>query len=295
MSNIARNHHYIPQSYLRGFLDLSLKKEQLHVIDKIERRHFVTSPRNVGSQRDFNRVEIPGMPIDELEKRFAQIDGEVARVLKYIVKNKILPEDTDMGLLINFVASLLGRNPQIRSNMADATTEIIKQMVTSLVSSRAVVTEYEDMKRFVEEDRYHINLRGHHLKYESDAIRDVILPHLSQRKWSLLIAEEDTSDFVCSDHPALLVCTNPPDNPYHPDTCPGLGTRNTELTMPLNHRMALAANFENRSYIGAVNERTVAVINARTIHSPARWIYCSNLAFKFLDNEEVKSGGDLVD
>ena len=278
MSNIARNHHYIPQSYLRGFLDLSLKKEQLHVIDKIERRHFVTSPRNVGSQRDFNRVDIPGMPIDALEKRFAEIDGEVARVLKYIVKNKTLPEDTDMGLLINFVASLLGRNPQIRSNMADAITEIIKQMV-----------------RFVEEDRYHINLRGYHLKCESDAIQDVIFPFLSHRKWSLLITEEGTSDFVCSDHPALLVCTNPPDNPYHPDTCPGLGTRNTELTMPLNHRMALATNFENRSYIGAVGDRTVAVINARTIHSPARWIYCSNLAFKFLDNEEVKSGGDLVD
>ena len=309
MSDIARNHHYIPQFYLRGFLDPNLPKEGLHVIDKIEGMSFTTSPRRVGFQRDFNRVDIPGKPIDELEKLLAGIDGETARVLKYVEKNKTLPKDTDMGILIDFVSSLRGRNPQIRNNMANATTEIIKQMVTSLVSSReeyesrmqqvygegAVVTEYEDMKRFVEEDRYHINLRGHHLKYESDAIRDVILPHLSQRKWSLLIAEEDTSDFVCSDRPALLVCTNPPDNPYHPDTCPGLGMRNTELTMPLNHRMALVTNFENRSYIGAVGDRTVAVINARMIHSPARWIYCSNLDFKFLDNGEVKSGGDLVD
>ena len=42
MSNIARNHHYIPQCYLRGFLDPSRKKEQLHVIDKIDVRRKVS-------------------------------------------------------------------------------------------------------------------------------------------------------------------------------------------------------------------------------------------------------------
>ena len=69
MSNTSRNHHYIPQFYLRGFLNPSCKKKQLYVIDKIKKQHFVTTPRNVGSQRDFNRMEIPGKPIDEAEKQ----------------------------------------------------------------------------------------------------------------------------------------------------------------------------------------------------------------------------------
>ena len=35
MSNTARNHHYVPQFYLKGFSDPNLQNEQLHVI-----RHY---------------------------------------------------------------------------------------------------------------------------------------------------------------------------------------------------------------------------------------------------------------
>ena len=91
MSNLSRNHHYIPQFYLKGFLDPSLSKEQLCVIDKIERRHFPANPRKVGSKRDFNRVNIPGSPIDAVEKLFAKIESEIAQVLKYVEDNTALP------------------------------------------------------------------------------------------------------------------------------------------------------------------------------------------------------------
>ena len=313
MNNISRNHHYIPQSYLRGFLDLSLKKEQLHVIDKIERRHFVTSPRNVGSQRDFNRIEIPGRPIDDAEKQLlALIDGKAAKVLKDIAENATLPKDTDMVTLVYFVALIAVHNPQIRNSLANAETKKIKKEMRLLVSSREryesqvqqlfeegkEMLEYEVAKRFVEEDHFHIKYgHGHHLKYELDTTHNTVYPILSQKQWSLLIAEEDTSNFVCSDRPVALVCTdaNPPDNPYHPYARPGLGMRNTELTVPLNRRMALVAAFENGFDVATLNEYDIAVLNARTIDSAEKQIYCSNLDFKFLDNGEVKSGGDLVD
>ena len=81
---------------LARILGSQSKKEQLHVIDKINMRCFVTTPRNVGSQRDFNRVNIPGKPIDEMEKMFAEIEAEVARVLKEIEETATLPKGTDM-------------------------------------------------------------------------------------------------------------------------------------------------------------------------------------------------------
>ena len=109
MSNASRNHHYIPQCYLRGFLDPSLRKEQLHVIDKIEVRRFVTTPRNVGSQRDFNRVNILGQPIDAAEKLFAEIDGKIARILKDVKENATLPEGVDMVTLFLDILSTLKR------------------------------------------------------------------------------------------------------------------------------------------------------------------------------------------
>ena len=62
-----------------------------------------------------NRVNIPGKPIDEAEKTFAKIEGEIARVLKEIAEKATLPKGTDMETLIYFVAFTLhaqSPNPQ---------------------------------------------------------------------------------------------------------------------------------------------------------------------------------------
>ena len=311
MNNISRNHHYIPQFYLKGFLDPSHSKEQLCVIDKIERRHFVTHPRNVGSQRDFNRVDIPGKPIDAVEKLLAEIEGEVARVLKYVEDNTTLPKGTDMEPLLYFVALLYGHNPQFRNSLSNFQTTVIKQMLKASLSNPEryesysrqereagrEVSGYEEAKRFVEEENFDVRYgHGDHLRYELQAA-DQILSFLRHRQWSLFIAEEDASDFVCSDRPvALVTIGDPPQNPDHPYNIggPGLSQSNTEMTMPLNRRMALFGSFKIPSYVSTVGEKIIADFNANTILSAAKQIYCSNLDFKFLDDEDIKNGRDLV-
>lgn len=314
MNNVARRHHYIPQFYLRGFSDPTLQNEQLHVIDKVERRYFVNIPRNVGFQTDFNRVNVPEKPIDTVEKLFAKIEREVAQVLMYVKKNKTLPENTDdMQTLIYFVALLYMHNPQIRNNLENIETTIIKQFTKALFFSperyesyrqqqKAAgkeLSDYETMKQFSESEDYDIKYgHGHQLRYELESINNSVFPLLVQRKWILLIAEDGTSDFVCSDRPvALISIGDPPENPYHPYNIgvPGLVQKNTQLTLPLNRRMALIATFENESCIPAADEKIVAEINARTIHFATRQIYCSNLDFKFLENSVMKSGRDLFD
>lgn len=314
MINPSRNHHYIPQIYLRGFLDSSLQKEQLNVIDKFGRRHFISNPRNIGSQRDFNRVDIPGMPIDEAEMRiFSPIDGKTGEMLKYITDNATLPEKEDMFALLSFVALLYNHNPQRRSNLVKSETEILKRALRLLVANREryesqmqkVFGEgnervtFEATKQFVEEEDFEIKYRhGHHLQCELEVISDVVLPLLAQRKWSLLIADGSTSDFVCSDRPvALVTIGDPPQNPDQPYHFggPGLAQTNTELSVPLNRKMSLIGTLEGNSYATTVDDKIVAEINMRTIHFAARQIYCSNLDFKFLDNDEIKSGRDLVD
>ena len=314
MSNISRNHHYIPQCYLRGFLDTNLQKEQFYVIDRIEKRHFVTTPRNVGSQRDFNRVNVLGKQIDEAEKLFAEIEGEVARILKEIEENATLPEyANDMQTLIYFVALLYMHNPQIRNNLENNETTIIKQFMKSLFfkperyeayrqqqkAAGKELPDYETMKQFVASEDYDIKYgHGYQLRYELESINHTVFPLLVQRKWILLIAEDSASAFVCSDRPVALISTgDPPENPDHPFNVggPGLGMRNTELTVPLNRRMALAATFENDSYITTVDKKIVAQINTRTINFAARQIFCSNLDFKYFKDGHLKSGKDFVD
>lgn len=291
-------------------MDPNQPKRQLHVIDKIEGRHFPTNPKNVAVQRDFNRVNIPGHAIDEAEKLFAQMETEFAIVLKRMEDTLTLPKESEMPTLFYFVALLYGHNPHLRTIFANFQTEIIKQSLKPLVFSREryeskmkqvygegeELVDYETMKRFVDEARFEVKYgHGHHLAYELQAI-DSVWPLLAQRQWSLLIAAKDSSDFVCSDRPVALVRTDIEslDNPYHPDALPGLDMPNTELTVPINRCITLVATFEHKSNVATVSEETIAEFNARTIHFAARQIYCSDLDFKFSDNGEIRSGRDLV-
>lgn len=54
----ARHHHYLSQCYLRGFSSGNGKKSNLTVFDFQNKKVFVTSSRNVGGLRDFNRIDI---------------------------------------------------------------------------------------------------------------------------------------------------------------------------------------------------------------------------------------------
>ena len=320
MRNTARRHHYVPQFYLKGFSDPNLQNERIHVIDKEERRPFVTTPPNIAVQGDFNRINIPGHSMDEIERQLAQIEDRVATVLRSIAENATLPEEeADMDYLIVFVAILAANNPQIRERLTNRDREISRQMMQSLVTSREVYESrlsdlgmedrigYEAARAFVESEDYTISIEdpfGYYLAVVFNGLYETVLPVFSTMDWSLVIAEEGETDFVCSDLPAVLFkvvnliphlqlpYTITPAGLLLPNETAPINntTESLELTMPLNPRMAIYATTFPTGY-----EMSPAYINKRTIDASTRHIYCSNLDFKFFENEVMKSGWDLVD
>ena len=216
-----------------------------------------------------------------------------------------------MRNLIYFVAVLAAHNPYIRDILINAEPELHKQGIRSLVSSREVYESemqrqrpsgpkvpYEVAKQFVEKECYSIKVNfshGYHMGHELKTIQEIVFPLFSRMQWSLIIAEEGTGNFVCSDRPVgLFEIINPPHQWPYRNTPTKPFVKDLELTMPLNLRMALHATFGDPSVIATASERDVAFINGRTLIAATRQIYCSHLDFKFLDNEEMKSGQDLV-
>lgn len=139
MENISRSHHYVPQFYLTGFTIDGSIKSKLTVIDKTAQKRFETIPRNVGAQRDFNRVDIPGQPIDAVERALAEFDGQAAGVLKKIANKEVLPntETEDFSVIMHFIALLGIRNPKLRTNMNSTHEQIGKMMAHQVVATRA--------------------------------------------------------------------------------------------------------------------------------------------------------------
>jgi len=73
----AKNHHYVPQSYLKRFAipvdkpDEASDKRQIHVFDKFTKRSFLTNVRNVASETYFHDI-----PEDNLAKLLEWVQQE---------------------------------------------------------------------------------------------------------------------------------------------------------------------------------------------------------------------------
>ncbi len=70
----SRNHHYVPQGYLRGFGWKRGKHHMVVVHNFQDKRTYETNTRNVCAERDFMRFEVPGRRPDWLEEEFGKLE-----------------------------------------------------------------------------------------------------------------------------------------------------------------------------------------------------------------------------
>ena len=322
MTNEPRRHHYVSQFYLQQF---SESNEQIHVIDVIDRRYFVTGSSAIAVQTDFNRINIEGHNRNEIERFLSGIEGQAATVLKDIAQNESLPQnDDDMAILSVFVGILAVNNPQVREKLRNIDETIAGQRMQEMVATREAYESclsewgledpigYEVMRAFVKSGNYTISYEdsnGYYLAQVFFALDLVVFPMLDKMRWSLLIAEDNSGDFITSDRPVILFrnITDVPDTlPRYittpsglilPNKTPTPGLHiNLDLTMSLNPRMAFyATEPDNPMPIEHADRNTVAIINKRIIDASAKQIYCSNLDFEYLDNEQIQCGRDLID
>jgi hypothetical protein len=189
----ARNHHYISRCYLKGFVQ-NVDKPQLYVIDARKPKGFKTSTENVGSRRDFHRIEIEGLAPDALENALAGFEGELGPALRRIEEARSLDDFNDKVLLLNLICMMHIKNPQMRKihhGFQETITRRIMEIVTSskfifesqirkaqengFISKDANV-DYDTMKKFIDEDAFEIETPNErHLQRELDLF-DKILP-----------------------------------------------------------------------------------------------------------------------
>ena len=320
MTNEPRRHHYVSQFYLRQF---SESNEQINVIDVVDRRHFVTGSRAIAAQTDFNRINIEGHDRNEIERFLSGIEGKAAKVLKDIAQNESLPQnDDDVAILSVFVGILAVNNPQVREKLRNIDETIAGQRMQEMVATREAYESrlsewgledpigYEMMKQFVESGNYTISYEesnGYYLALVFSALDQVVFPMLDNMQLSLLIAEDNAGDFITSDRPVIFFRNNT----FVPDTLPRYITNpsglilptptpglyvNHDITMSLNPRMAFYATEPNNPMpIEHADRKAVANINKRIIDAAVKQIYCANLDFEYLDNDQIHSGRELID
>lgn len=300
MSNIARNHHYLPQCYLKGFAKSPSKKSQLHVFDLKTGKSFCTCPRNVGAVRDFNTVELDGHAPDVVEKIFSQFETEASKVLDQIRACHVMPKDADFNIFMNLVAHLAIRNPSVRKSIYKFQTDIVERIsdltlatkesyestISQMKESGVDVDQtvsYADVKKFHDGKEYTINIANiRNIELEMTGV-DAVLPTLADRRWTVAQADEKSGYFISSDHPVSLIWTDPKlKGGFYP---PGHGMQSTELVFPVVKEMAIIGTFEGEDKTVKASERLVASVNSRVFAFANKHIYSSRPAFKILDRK----------
>ena len=170
MATAARNHHWIPQCYLKGFARSPSKNAHLYVVDCVNGKAFTTTPRNVAAERDFNRIDVDGMEPDHVESGYARFEALASAALRRLCDSRDFGTGEDHNLILNLIALLAIRNPRMRERSRQTQETLIKRAVELATATKArfehsmagavraghVETDhglsYESMRDFVERD-----------------------------------------------------------------------------------------------------------------------------------------------
>lgn len=309
----ARHHHYLSQCYLKGFTNSGKKNSQLSVIDFQLEKNFVTTPRNVGSKRDFNRVDIEGVDQNIFEKELSKIEGLIAEAIEEFQK-KVDFNDEIRYLILLLIGLMAIRSPQRRNHWNNSQSELFERILALSLETKErwesqidqmkadgiVLQEsssYEEVKKFFESKKYTWEIAtAHSIKLELSGLK-AVLPLLDARKWLVLKANKDSGYFVTSDQPVHLSWKDykiAPKGIWR--SSPGFGLKNTQVIFPLTKGIALIGEFDGVEGVICASKDLVASINTESIHFVEKQLYSADLDFKFNGkNGEILKGTDIVE
>ncbi len=300
----ARQHHYIPKFYLNGFTAAHQKKPKVFVYD-LEKNAWLDKPtniKNIGTIRDFNRVDVQGHAPDALEKSLSSFEADISKALRSVCESDEMPLDDDLIYLMNLMTLISIRNPRVRKNhdrfiknIVEQTTALtlatkdrfessVRQMKAAGHGVDLPDVSYEDVLKFHNEKQYTIEINnGMFVAGEFKAF-DTVVKLLWKRNWIFVKAAKDAGHFVTSDHPVHLRWSDP--KLAAGFLSPGHGVAGTEVIFPVSKDTALVGRFEGEERTITANRHLVALINSLTIKGCDRQVYSSQDDFEVLMAEK---------
>jgi Protein of unknown function (DUF4238) len=207
----------------------------------------------VALERDFNRVEIDGLAPDAFESAMAGFESEISAALDRI-RTTLSISEADRIALINLICALALRNPRLRETMRDFHEHVAKLVLDVSLATperwaaqvkkareagylkdvpKVAELSYEQMRKFAREANFNISVpRECHIQLEFETFNKM-LPILLERNWLLLRAPQESGGFITSDHPVVLIWSDPAmRRGFH---SPGFGLTGTEVFLPFIH------------------------------------------------------------
>lgn len=288
------NHHFIPQFYLRNFsAGCDRRKAKVFTFDQSTLKTFETLVRNVGSRRNFFRIDADGFDPNHVEDGMAEIEGEIAPLLEEVIATKSFPSEKHFTAVMTLMGNVAVRNPRFRTTIEDFHITIARKLMWMTIQDKdhyhrtlrrareegAPIREdisYEDMKAFLDRGQYNVAIDQTYLiGIELDAV-PMVVEQLARRIWSFTSAALGTTFTTCDDPVILAWSDGKSRTPYSP----GFGLQHTVVMFPLSPELALIGLFANQPPNRNFHRNQVAELNTSVAKNATKQIYARDGEFE---------------
>ena len=307
----ARQHHFVPQCYLKGFAKPRSKDGRLLVTDLARWKSYPATPRKIAKQRDFNRVDIPGIAPDAIETALSSFETTVDGALFRTIEAENFVNDGDRRIILNLMALLHVRNPRFREARRRFQDELSKMLLQAHVRSpeqwQAQIDRmtkagypkpelpYEEIRDYVRRGEFDLNVSTtQHVKVELQAF-ETVLTALADRNWALWRAAPGSGGYITTDHPVCLVWTDA--EMAHKRLPVGLAHRRTQVLFPLSKGLLMTGVREEfREGVYGAPQHLVAMANSILIGFAEDQIYSADDQYMHLSGptDELLRGAELL-
>jgi len=235
-----KKQHYVPQFYLREFLDPNTPKGQepyVWVFAKDGKKKQRRAPKNILWETDLYTFEVEGAKHYELEQALSKIEGQFAEIVRKKIKAHLPLTVQEHQTLCMFVATMLQRTVRQKDNQEGFYDQLVEQ-VERIETHHGSDGSTSAKLRVAKKNLHKVGILE---------ILSEIPELLGRMSLAFFCTDRTSARFITSDDPVTLFN---PDLQWQLFYGPGLAQTGVELTMPVSPEIAICMTWSNlRGYV----------------------------------------------
>jgi len=297
----SKNHHYLPQCYLKGFRsDADDKEAKILTVPKHSRpfRHYSSPIKNTGCERDYNTIELRDTDKDRttIEQNLSKVETKHSDLIRKIILQKEVKEEDKLEV-IKFLALMRTRVPENKKSIESLLKNAVQSTHDILEKQGKLPPMPDALKEMIEKHGKDIikieiaNWKLLEMMYEQAQDEKIIEMH-SRLNITLC---EITNDhfFITSDTPVSIYYPNHK-GPYGA----GILMKDTELFLPITQKFGLLFTNKQVNQYKVLDSNEIKEYNRRTIIMAKSYIYLQKITddlTKLIKIHWNKSAGNRVE
>jgi len=248
MEAAAKDQHYIPKFYLKGFTD---REGVLWVCERFKPPR-ASKPKLEANRADYYTHSEHGNRDETAEEVLKQVESRVAPIIRKLANPQYVLTPENASHLILFVSFMFARVPSWRENLDKMSADLAKAYQLKVANDRdrfhrlcadyeksvgkKLGVDFEELRQLVLQEKFEYiqSSKAYNLGAMFNSAFDV-LEQLNQFGYQCLYAPEGSYYFT-SDSPVFTVR---PDGKGEAYIGMGFGLPNVEVYFPLNKRVCL--------------------------------------------------------